>query len=158
MLLKLLNLDVLCTCFVADFHSCGWSSSSNWGIYSLSPGWIAWLQSDVSYAFDVLFPPWRTSQLILTQLWGSLFFQSFMQLAIHEVLPSPKLMHLAALCALSLLTWELELLLIYCCAWITVQRKRWLTGGGSTELLDTKLIFPSQYISCNALGTCRSWS
>lgn len=149
MLLKLLNLDFLCICFMADFHdfhSRGWSPSSDWGIYSLSPVWMAWpavrCQFVLWCGLVFFFPSWgtwRTSQLILAELLGSLFFQSFMPFTIHTVCPSPELMHVAALRVLdhslqpfdvtSLTTSDLLLYLNYDAL---VQRMRWLTGGCST--------------------------
>lgn len=101
MLLTLLNLDFLRICFIANFQSRGWSSSSDWGICSLSPG-LPGLQYGVRSCFDVFsssWGTWRTVQLTFTNLTESLFLQSFLWFTICTAHPSPKLMHIAALCA-----------------------------------------------------------
>lgn len=102
-LLTLLNLDFLRVCFIANFHSRGWSSSSDWGICSLSLG-LPGLQYCVRSCFDVFSPSWgtwRTLQLMFTELTGSLFLQSFLWFTILTARPSPKLVYVAALCVLS---------------------------------------------------------
>lgn len=124
----------------------GWSSSSGWGIYSVSPVRTAWPLVSVSLCFDFFFFPqwnmWRTSQLILTE--PVIFFQSFVQFPIGSVHPSPKLMCVAALCALNrclqfcdVTTLSASDLLLYLNYGPLVQRMRGLTGGCT----HTKLFF-----------------
>lgn len=40
--------------------SCGWSSSSSWCIYFVSPVRIAWPLVSVSLCFDFFFSQWNT--------------------------------------------------------------------------------------------------
>lgn len=105
-LLKLLNLVFLCICFVADVHSCGWSSSPTETFIRYLRSALPGLQEVASLCFDVLFFFFSWLGQVEdfpahTELIGSLFFQSFTPFTIHTVRPSPKLMHVVALCVLN---------------------------------------------------------
>lgn len=128
--------------------TCGWSSSSSWGIYSVSPVRIAWPLASVSLCFDYFFffvlMEHVEDMPVHTDRTNVIFFQSFVQFPIGSVHPSPKLMCVAALCAVNhclqfcdVTALSASDLLLYLNYRTLVQRMRGLTGGCT----HTKLIF-----------------
>lgn len=115
----------------------GWSPSSGWGIYSVSPVRIAWPLVSVSLCFAIFFPVGHVEDISAhTDRTDGIFFRSFVRFPIGSVHPGPKLMRVAALCALNRCLQFCDVtplsasdLLLYLNYITLVQRMRGLTGG-----------------------------
>ena len=166
MLLKLLNLDFLCICFIADFHSHGWSSSSDWGMHLLRPVWTAWpavscqfvlwffFFSQLGHVEDFPAHTHRTHGIFIffSPSCGLQYIQYTTVQSWCFVCAQPT-HSLQPFNVTSLTTSDLLLYLNYDAL---VQRMRWLTGGCNTLKFSVpNWFFLSQYLSLNPVMLLR---